>query len=161
MRYHLYSNLSLPKIHQERFIHRPIERFADETDLFPQPGEEFYPVLPENLLYPFCQQAKKTPAFLVQCADYSHTEKVPQLMSEQQALQLARQHKARLFHDSIANASYFCYSNQQTQHIVWVEDGFHLLKKLQKLGQKGIGDVALLINQNNLHTLLSLMPFLT
>ena len=160
MQYYLYSNLPIKNIPSNRFAIRPSEYFSAQTETFPEPGEEFYPVLPENLLLPFCKNAKKIPAVVFQCADYSHKARLPHLLSEQQALQLAQQHNARLFHDAVANACYFCYTERRIQHMVWLEDGFHLHRKIQNLQRHGIKELAFFVNQNNMHTLLTLMPLL-
>lgn len=161
MRYYLYSDLTLPNFHSEHFVLRPLQDLAKETQQFPIPKEECYPVLPENLLLHFCQKATKLPAFFIQSADYTLWNNPPHLLSEQDALLLARHCNVRLYHDEISNSAYFCYMEEnQTQHMVWVEDGFHLLKKLKFLQKNGISELALPINQKNLQTVLSLIRML-
>lgn len=160
MQYYLYSDLPIKNIPSNRFTIHPLEYFSTQTESFPEPGEEFYPVLPENLLLSFCKNAKKIPAIIVQCADYSHKTRLPHLLSEQQALRLAQRYHARLFHDAVSNACYFCYEEHRIQHMVWLEDGFHLHRKIQHLQQHGIKELAFFVNQNNIQTLLTLMPLL-
>lgn len=157
MQYFLYTNLALPDSLQATI--RPLKQLSKETELFPIPGTDGFPVLPQNTLLSFCQKAKKKPAFFVQSADYPLWNQSPVFISEQQALALATKQGAKLFHDSVSNSSYFCYQDA-TQHLVWIEDGFHLLKKLQFLQKNGIAQVAFPVYQRNVQTILSVIECL-
>ena len=157
MRYYLYTDLPFPKSCLVTI--RPFNALKKETELFPQPGADCFPVLPENLLLHFCKGIKKRPAFIVQSADYALWDNPPKFFSEQEALLLAQNNHATLYHDPVSNSSYFCYQSE-TQHIVWVEDGFHLYKKMQFLQKNGIAEAAFPVYQHNAQTLLSLIHFL-
>lgn len=152
-----YTDLTLP--HHLPVTLRPLHQLKKEVQLFPIPETDCFPVLPENVLVSFCKNATLRPGFMVQSADYPLWNKPPIFMSEQEALHLAQQNATKLFHDPVSNSTYFCYQSE-TQHMVWVEDGFHLLKKMQLLQKNGIAEVAFPVYQHNVQTLLNLLPCL-
>ncbi len=154
MQWFLYSNLQLPQSHNVTI--RPLNKLNQETELFPLPQNNCYPVLPGNLLLPFCKKTKKRPAFMIQSADYPLWNNAPVFLSEQEALELAIKQKSKLFHDIVSESSYFCYMTQ-TQHIVWVEDGFHLQKKIHMLQRAGIKEIAFPVCERNLDTITMLL----
>jgi len=154
LHYFLYTDLPFTQVPHVTI--RPFATFHKETELFPQPGTDCFPVLPENLLLFFCQNAKRRPAFLIQSADYPLWNNPPKRLSEQEAMILAQKQNATLYHDSVSNSSYFCYQSE-TQHMVWIEDGFHLHKKMQFLQKNGIAEVAFPVFSHNTQTILSLV----
>lgn len=152
MIYYCYSDRPLP-FSSEKVRCRPAGALEQETALFPPPGREFYPALPQNLLLPFCKNAPKRPALLIQSADYCHGADAPALLCEQEAFALAQQHNARLYYEEVAASSYFCYREQEEQHLVWLEDGFHLFQKLRYLQQNGVTELAFAVQDVNWQTL--------
>lgn len=150
MHWFLYTELTLPQ--QSNITIRPLSKLRYETELFPLPQTNCFPVLPANLILPFCKKAKKRPALMIQSADYPLWDHPPVFMSEQEAIQLAIKQKAKLFYDTVSESSYFCYI-EKTQHIVWIEDGFHLQKKLKQLQESGIQEIAFPVFPHNLNTI--------
>ncbi len=157
MQYFFYTDLNLPR--NLPITIRPLNKLKKETELFPVPETDCFPVLPENLLLPFSKNTMRRPCFLVKSADYPLWNRHPTFLSEQDALFLAQKKAAKLFHDPVSNSTYFCYQSE-TQHMVWVEDGFHLLKKMQLLQKNGITEVAFPVFQYNIQTLLNLLQSL-
>ena len=159
MIYYCYSDRPLP-FPSEKVRCRPAGALEQETALFPPPGREFYPALPQNLLLPFCKNAPKRPALLIQSADYCHGADAPALLCEQEAFALAQKHHARLYYEEVSASSYFCYREQEVQHLVWIEDGFHLSQKLRYLQQNGVTELALAVQDINWQTLSLLVSHL-
>lgn len=154
MHYYLYTALPFPKSAQTTL--RPISALNKETELFPIPKADCFPVLPENLILSFCQNRKKRPAFLVQSADYRLWNHSPRFISEQEALLLAQAHHAKLYWDPVSASSYFCYQTD-CPHMVWLEDGFHLHQKMKFLQKNGVDEIAFPVSETNIQTLITLI----
>ncbi len=76
-------------------------------------------------------------------------------LSEEQALKTHP--SSPLYSDSFSNTGYKRYEKDNIQHTVWIEDAYHVAKKLLILEKSGFNKVNMLVTEISYPTILSLI----